>query len=560
MARTPSGPLWPRCVIAVCAAVLSISPGFAQVSTEGASQLGGVRLQLLTRPAAAVSPGARIEAVGSSGWEMARTVLRTVLRAAVDRSLSGDAAPARVAIEASRPMRRFSLQLRTLAEVRIAESPTWWTLQRALLALALLGGCVMLGLAWIWALRRRVRHQTGQIREQLERHAQLEAEVQRAARLESLGVLAGGIAHDFNNLLTIIMGNLGLALLDERLDPSTTHCLKEIERGAARAQTLTRQLLTFAKGGEPIRVPVSPADIVRGATDRVLQGAKAQAEYEIAPDLWLANADRDQLDQVVRNLVVHAVQTMPGGGTIRIALANAVMREGAMKSLRAGRYVRLTITDAGVGIEAEILPLIFDPYFSTRKSASGLGLATVYSIVKRHQGAIEVHSTVGIGTTFDLWLPAADVPQPDTVPATARTMAFAQLANDGKVRRVLLMDDEESIRQMGEMVLRRMGLAPTAVADGATAVREFSLAQHAGKPFDLLILDLTIAGGLGGKEVLELIRKLDPEVPAVVSSGYSSDPVMADFEAHGFQAMVPKPYEIDQLASVISGLLGRSTS
>jgi signal transduction histidine kinase/CheY-like chemotaxis protein len=464
----------------------------------------------------------------------------------------------RLRFDDARQTRGFALQLRSPADIVVYEAPRVWTLQRALLALAALGGCTLLGLAWITALRRRVQKQTEQIREQLERQARLEAEVQHAARLESLGVLAGGIAHDFNNLLTIIVGNLGLAMLDVNIASPTAHCLKEIERGAARAQTLTRQLLTFAKGGDPVRAPVALGDIVRESADRALHGSSVRCEYEIAPDLWLANADKDQLAQVVQNLVLNATQAMPEGGTLRIALSNETLGDGAKKSLPAGRYVRLTITDSGVGMEPEIIPKIFDPYFSTRRTGSGLGLATVYSIIKRHEGAIEVHSTVGIGTTFDLWLPAADAPAIAAGPVT--TESFAPVRTAGKVPRVLLMDDEESIRQLAEMVLRRMGLEPTVVAEGASAVREFSVAQLTGRPFDLLILDLTIVGGLGGKEVVELIRKLDAHVPAIVSSGYSSDLVMANFAAFGFQAMVSKPYEIGQLAAVINQLLGRSAS
>jgi signal transduction histidine kinase/CheY-like chemotaxis protein len=451
----------------------------------------------------------------------------------------------------SRQIRNFSLQLRSPADVNIFRQPRRWTVQRAFGISAILAGCVLLGLAWITALRRRVRKQTDQLREQLERQARLEREVQRATRLESLGVLAGGIAHDFNNLLTIIMGNLGLAMLDEKLTESTHHLLREIERGTGRARALTQQLVTFAKGGDPLRATVSLADIVKEVTDAAFQGSVVKAEVSTPGDLWRVNADKDQITQALQNLVQNAVEAMTSGGLLRIGLSNERIAAGADGGLAAGRYVKLTLADSGEGISPEVLPRIFDPYFTTRKKGSGLGLATVYSIVRKHHGRIDVDSKVGRGTTFILWLPVGDVQESET-PVRVASQPVARLE---KSARVLLMDDEESIRTIAETILQRIGLEPVSVTDGGAAVREFSLAQHNGQPFELVILDLTIPGGMGGREAMELIRKLDADVPAIVSSGYSSDPVLANFEAYGFQAIVPKPYEISQLTEVIQKLL-----
>ena len=387
----------------------------------------------------------------------------------------------------------------------------------------------------------------------MEHQARLEAEVQRAARLESLGVLAGGIAHDFNNLLTIIMGNLGLAMLDGKVKGVADDYLREIERGALRARDLTQQLLTFAKGGDPLRTTVSLPDIVREAAEFVLHGTSARCDYTVNPGLWNANVDKDQITQVVQNIVLNAVQAMPHGGVIRVSLSNEEIAAGAKAGLAAGRYVRLAIADPGQGISPDILPRIFDPYFSTKKSGSGLGLATVYSIVRKHKGRIEVDSTPGRGATFILWLPAAGSrpPQPSAAPAPPPTASASPI----KPARVLLMDDEESIRRLGTALLQRIGLEPTTVADGAEAVRVFSEAHDARRPFELVILDLTIPGGMGGKEAMDLIRTIDPAVPAIVSSGYSSDPVLADFRSYGFQAMVAKPYEISQLTGAVKQLL-----
>jgi CheY-like chemotaxis protein len=367
-------------------------------------------------------------------------------------------------------------------------------------------------------------------------------------------MLAGGIAHDFNNLLTIIVGNISLAKLEDRRTAEMQRCFDEIERVTVRARALTQQLLTFAKGGEPLRGTVAVEPIVREAAQRAIARTQAELAYSVAQELWPAHADKDQLAQIVHSLVTNAVQAMPNGGVIRVALANETLEAGQRDGLAPGRYVRLTVSDTGVGIPREILPKIFDPYFSTRKGSSGLGLATVYSIVKRHQGYVDLQSTVGAGTHVDVWLPAAKekvtesaVPPPRAEVAPPRATA--------KAARILLLEDEESIRRIAATMLKRNGHEVIAVANGADAVKEFGVAQANGHAFELLILDLTVPGGLGGKEVIELIRKLDPNVPAIVSSGYSSDPVMANFERYGFQASVPKPYEVEQLLAAVERLL-----
>ncbi len=459
----------------------------------------------------------------------------------------------RIVFDDSRQSRSFQLQLRSPADIVVYQRARIWTVQRALIIAAVLGGCTLLGLAWVVGLRRRVNLQTTQIRSQLERQAQLEAEVQRASRLESLGVLAGGIAHDFNNLLTIVIGHLGLAMLDERAMAAVGENLRDSQRGALRARDLTQQLLTFAKGGNPLRAAVSLPHVVRETTEFVLHGSNVRSEYDFDPELWTADVDRNQIAQVIQNLVLNAVQAMPRGGVVRISLHNEELAEGKPPALAAGRYLRLALADSGEGIKPDLVSRIFDPYFSTRRGGSGLGLATVYSIVKKHEGHIEVQSTPGRGTTFFLWLPATDaraaVSNPPFGTGSSHPLAGARPA------RVLLMDDEESIRKIGTAVLQHMNLEATAVAEGAEAVRAFQDARAAGRPFDLLILDLTIPGGMGGREAIAAIRAIDPEVPAIVSSGYSNDPVLAEFGRYGFQAMVSKPYEVEKLGATIRRLL-----
>jgi signal transduction histidine kinase/CheY-like chemotaxis protein len=443
------------------------------------------------------------------------------------------------------------LLLRSPEDVQLIQPAPWWTVRRALWAVAILAIGTLLGLGGVVALRRRVRQQTGVIRQQVEseRAARLEAALARASKLESLGVLAGGIAHDFNNLLTVVMGNLSLARLDPNIDAETVHCLSESERAAMRARDLTRQLLTFAKGGAPMKASTRLPDIVREAAEFALHGSKARCEFRFAPDVWLADVDKAQIGQVVHNIVINANEAMPHGGTIQLVMANEELAQ-ARGPLVPGRYVRLSFTDNGAGISPEIVARIFDPYFTTKKSGSGLGLATVYSIVKKHQGHVEVTSQPGQGTTFTVWLPAADEPAAESeAPKVTAHVAPKKSA------RVLLMDDEPSIRMLGATMLKRMGLEVTAVNDGSAVVSEYASATASGQRYDLVILDLTVPGGMGGAEAMEQLRAMDANVRAIVSSGYSSDPVMANYQRHGFQGRVPKPYVTEDLSSVVKKVL-----
>ncbi len=440
------------------------------------------------------------------------------------------------------------LQLRNLSDVRVLRRPSALTAKRVQAVASVLAVCVVLGCGWVLALRRRVRQQTGVIRDQLEKEkaARLDAALARASKLESVGVLAGGIAHDFNNLLTVVIGNLSLAKMDEKIDAETVHCLVESEKAAARAKDLTQQLLTFSKGGEPVRTSAQLPEIIREATQFGLHGSNVCSEFDIAPDLWPAEVDKGQIGQVVHNLIINASQAMPGGGLIRIVLRNEDVCATSRPRVDPGRYVRLSISDTGVGIEEEHLTRIFEPYFTTKSQGSGLGLATVYSIVKKHQGHIDVESTVGQGTTFNVWLPAATQAPTEPVLTTAAPV---------KAGRVLIMDDEVSIRKLGSAVIKRMGLEVTAVNDGAAVVSEYAAASAAGTPYDLVILDLTVPGGMGGAEAMQQLRTMDGDVRAIVSSGYSSDPVMANHVVHGFCARVPKPYTAEELIEVVSSVM-----
>ncbi len=383
--------------------------------------------------------------------------------------------------------------------------------------------------------------------------ARYEAELLRSSKLESVGILAGGIAHDFNNLLTVVMGNVTLAMLDSTINDAVGRWLEEAERGVLRARDLTQQLLTFAKGGEPVRKTVRLPEVVREAAEFALHGAKVRCEFDMAPDLWPADVDKGQVGQVVQNLVINATQAMPEGGIIRVAIRNEDNpQRGTLNLLPQGQYLRLSIADSGVGIRADHLARIFDPYFTTKQSGSGLGLATVYSIVRKHLGHIEVDSVLGKGTTFTIWLPAAPHDQP---PPTETNTTLPNMTG-----RLLFMDDEATICQMAKTLLGRLGFTVVTAPDGSSAVAAYKEAKKSNAPFRLVIMDLTVPGGMGGLEAMEELRVFDPEVVAIVSSGYSSDPVMANYRNHGFRGMVPKPYKIADLARAIRTVLSEVES
>jgi PAS domain S-box-containing protein len=377
--------------------------------------------------------------------------------------------------------------------------------------------------------------------------AALAAEQLRSSKLESLGILAGGIAHDFNNLLTVVMGNLTLAMMEPQAMSSAGRWLRESERGVLKARDLTQQLLTIAKGGDPVRSAVALADVVREAAEFALHGSKVRPVFSFAPGLPPAEVDKGQIGQVVQNLVINAVQAMPQGGTIRLSLADA-------SSSKAGAdadkdvSVLLTVEDNGVGIPEENLEKIFDPYFTTKAQGSGLGLATVYSIVRKHGGDIEVSSTVGKGTCFRIRLPASRGP-------AARHEVVDTTGPRVRTGRILFMDDEEPLRRLGQALLQSLGYDVRAVADGSAVAGEYETARRIGRPFDLVLLDLTVPGGMGAVEALKTVRVKDPAVRAVVMSGYASDPVCIDPGAHGFRGVWSKPYRVVDLGRTIQAAL-----
>ncbi|MFA6499364.1 MAG: PAS domain S-box protein [Desulfurivibrionaceae bacterium] len=376
----------------------------------------------------------------------------------------------------------------------------------------------------------------------------LEGERLRTQKLESLGVLAGGIAHDFNNLLTGILGNLSLAKADLPETGSVARRLDETEKATLRARDLTQQLLTFAKGGAPIKTKASLAVLIQDAAGFAVRGTKAVCEYDCAEDLWLAEVDTGQLGQVLQNLVINAVHAMPEGGAIRLTARNLTINPGELP-VSPGKYVLITVKDHGLGIPPEHLAKIFDPYFTTKQSGSGLGLAVVYSIIANHAGHITVESEPGKGTVFSIYLPSTGKsPSAETPAETPAPLAKGH----GKI---LVMDDEELIRDVSTAMLRQLGYEAHAANDGEEAITLYLQAKKNEQPFDLVIMDLTVPGGMGGKETIAHLRQLDPQVKAVVSSGYANDPIMAKFAEYGFCGVAPKPFSLQELSVLLRMIL-----
>ena len=373
----------------------------------------------------------------------------------------------------------------------------------------------------------------------------MEEELLRAQKLESVGLLAGGIAHDFNNILTIIMGNISLAKTDLAQGDDPSDLLTEAERASKRAQTLTKQLLTFAKGGAPVKETAFIQDILKESSSFVLRGSKSSCKLSIAEDLWPAEIDVGQISQVINNIVINANQAMPKGGTIQVAADNLIIEGRLGLPVKAGKYVRISIIDQGVGIAQNHLANIFDPYFTTKQEGSGLGLATSFSIIKKHDGHIAVESQLGVGTTFHIYLPASE----KMVPEKEETRL---IKGHG---RILVMDDEASLRKMLGRMLKDLDYESEFAKDGAEALQMYKDAQESEKPYDAVILDLTIPGGMGGKEAIKKLLEIDPEVKAIVSSGYSDDPVLANFQEYGFKGMMPKPFEFRSLGKVLHEVL-----
>ena len=384
----------------------------------------------------------------------------------------------------------------------------------------------------------------------ISREKRMEEELLKVRKLESVGVLAGGIAHDFNNILAAILGNV--ELLGYRLpdcDPETRTMLTDVQRATKRAAKLTRQLLTFSKGGNPVKAATSLPELIAESAGFVLHGSRVGCRYVFPKDLWQVDADSGQLGQVIQNIVLNARHAMPEGGTITITCSNVDDAAGeALLSVDRGRYVRIVIKDTGVGIPMEIVDKVFDPYFTTKQKGSGLGLAICHSIIHKHGGYITVASVPGRGTIFTLYLPVAF--QGDNDDHKEKDISHA-----AKAARIMVMDDEEMLRNLACSQLALLGHEPIAVTDGMQAINRYQEFQDRGTPIDLVIMDLTIPGGMGGREAAKKLLALDPQAKIIVASGYSNDPVMATFREYGFKAAIAKPFNLAELSAAINSVL-----
>ncbi len=380
-------------------------------------------------------------------------------------------------------------------------------------------------------------------------HKKLEESLLQASKLESLGILAGGIAHDFNNILTVISGNISLAKVIMNTDKEAAELLNEVEKATFQACALTQQLLTFSKGGAPIKETATIQELLQESATFVLRGSNVSCHYTIDAALWSVNIDKGQISQVINNLIINADQAMPEGGLIQLSAENLGTGSDYPPSLTPGNYIKISIKDSGTGIAEKDLFKVFDPYFTTKKNGHGLGLPTCYSIIKKHDGDINISSRIGVGTTVNIYLPAF----PDQSVET-RNLPRLDLNGQGKI---LIMDDEAIVRETLSKILQRLGYSINTASDGLKAIHLYQTARQANEPYDAVLMDLTIAGGMGGKEAVKKILEIDPEAKVIVSSGYSNDPVMSDFKNYGFSGILPKPYEIHAINKILYELLGK---
>ncbi|MBW7896970.1 MAG: transporter substrate-binding domain-containing protein [Opitutaceae bacterium] len=413
---------------------------------------------------------------------------------------------------------------------------------------------------WKWILNRGMvvqRDASGRPLRVIGTHTDLTARKQAEndrlilGKLESTGVLAGGIAHDFNNLLTAILLNLDMARFAHGDAAQMLPRIEAAGKAALAARSLTQQLITFAKGDSSVVRITDIGHLLKSSMPLVLSGSAVRGEVRVAPDLWTAEVDAGQLGQVVRNLVLNAREAMPRGGVVSVQADNVTLAAGAVGDLPAGNYLHIRVSDQGEGIAPENLQKIFDPYFSTKQRGAqkgmGLGLTICHSVVKRHRGALTVESTLGRGTTFHLHLPAA------IEPPSARVDSNPPLPGAATVsRRILIMDDEAIMRDSLHGILGHLGHAVETTADGPEAIAAYTRATQEGRPFDVVILDLTIPGGMGGRETFEALRAVDPYVRAVVMSGYTDDRVMRDYRSLGFKAALPKPFAGHALEDILN--------
>ena len=375
--------------------------------------------------------------------------------------------------------------------------------------------------------------------------------VSQAQKMEAIGQLAGGIAHDFNNILMGIFGNISMIKTILPKDHPGLKYIEDSEKSMDRATHLTSQLLTFAKGGGPVKENICLGDLIKDVSLFDLSGSNVKLVFEQSKDLWIAKVDKGQMQQVFSNLTLNAKQAMPNGGILFISLQNIDIPEKTIPTLVKGKYIKAIIRDEGTGIDVRHLKRIFEPFFTTKVTGKGLGMATVYSIIDKHGGHISVKSTVGKGTTFTLYLPAVKSQQI----LKTKLLDVADNSKKPQTAKILVMDDEVVICNLIIDMLKNYGFSVSTATDGKQAVNMYKRSVESGAPFDVVIMDLTIPGGIGGKEAVKELLKINPKVKCIVSSGYANDPVMTNFSGYGFKGIASKPYTPTKLMEVINQVL-----
>jgi signal transduction histidine kinase/ActR/RegA family two-component response regulator len=420
----------------------------------------------------------------------------------------------------------------------------------------LLGGALAaLFVWWVFAFFSQRRY-AARLRKEVEikvaEKREIEKELVRTGKLKSIGVLAGGIAHDFNNFLAAIMGSLSMLESSGHLSGEDRELASHALAAAKRARSLTSQLLTFSKGGTPVREAGDIRSVIREMAAFTMRGSNSNCVFNLPENLRDVEMDADQISQVINNLLLNARQAMPNGGVIKIRARNheySLSGPGPRLS-SPGNYVVIEIEDDGEGIPASIIEHIFDPYFTTRRDGSGLGLTTAYSIVEKHGGRIEVRSEEGKGTTVSFYLPAAVKAASGKIAPPAETVA------NGRRARVLVMDDDDAVRGLTTKMLGILGHSAGVALNGREALDLYEKGIKHGEPWDIVIMDLTIPGDMGGKEAIGPLLHLDPGAKVIVSSGYSNDDVLANFSEYGFRGRLAKPFTKEDLARAIDAVLG----
>lgn len=380
---------------------------------------------------------------------------------------------------------------------------------------------------------------------------QMEEELNKAQKLESLGVLGGGIAHEFNNILTGIVGNMFLIRKASPGNDAVRERLAVIDSAITRAKGLTHKLLTFSNGGAPVKQEIDMEGLASDTARLVFSGSRVKYSVNGRKGLWKVEADEGQIDQVLQNIFINALQAMPEGGNVSVDMENS--QGPAHLSEQAGSYVKTRITDNGPGIPNELMGKVFDPFFTTKPGGSGLGLSIVFSIVRKHSGFVTVESGANTGTSFIVYLPAVK-----TALSSKREPLAALLRPSGARRRVLVMDDEEMVRDTAEAILTELGYEPILSSGGLEALDIYARNMEAGHPIDLVIMDLTVQGGMGGAEAMSRLLAVDPGARAIVSSGYCNSPIMSDYEKYGFKSVLQKPYDVSEFSTAVKKALGEA--